>query len=62
MLYQTVPKNNKRELFNLVTNADITEREIGEFLNMRSYSAIRRAQEGKKVIDKSEFLWDLAEE
>ena len=26
---------------------------------MRSYSAIRRAQEGKKVIDKSEFLWDL---
>ena len=37
-------------------------REIGRFLNMRSYSAIRRAQEGKKVIDKSEFLWDLAEE
>ena len=37
-------------------------REIGRFLNMRSYSAIRRAQEGKKVIDKSEFFWDLAEE
>ena len=36
-------------------------REIGRFLNMRSYSAIRRAQEGKKVIDKSEFLRDLAE-
>ena len=31
-------------------------REIGRFLNMRSYSAIRRAQEGKKVIDKSEFF------
>jgi hypothetical protein len=29
---------------------------------MRSYSAIRRAQEGKKIIDKNEFLWDLAEE
>jgi len=28
---------------------------------MRSYSAIRRAQEGKKVIDKSEFLLDSAE-
>ena len=25
-------------------------------------SAIRRAQEGKKVIDESEFLWDLSEE
>jgi hypothetical protein len=37
-------------------------REIGRFLNMRSYSAIRRAQEGKKIIDKNEFLWDLAEE
>ena len=30
-------------------------REIGRFLNMRSYSAIRRAREGKKVIDKSGF-------
>ena len=37
-------------------------REIGRFLNMRSYSAIRRAQEGKKVIDKSQFLWNLAQE
>jgi len=26
-------------------------REVGSFLNMRSYSAIRRAQEGKKLID-----------
>jgi hypothetical protein len=33
-------------------------REVGQFLNMRSYSAIRRAQEGKKVVDKREFLWD----
>ena len=24
MLHQTVPKNNKKELFNLVTNADTT--------------------------------------
>ena len=37
-------------------------REIGRFLNMRSYGAIRRAQEGKKVINKSEFLRDLSEE
>jgi len=37
-------------------------REVGRFLNMRSYSAIRRAQEGRKVIDKKEFLWDLAQE
>ncbi len=37
-------------------------REIGRFLNMRSYSAIRRAQEGKKVIDKSGLAWDTAEE
>ena len=37
-------------------------REIGRFLNMRSYSAIRRAQEGKKVIDKSQFIWDLDQE
>jgi len=36
-------------------------REVGRFLNMRSYSAIRRAQEGRKVIDKKEFLWDLAQ-
>jgi len=34
-------------------------REVGSFLNMRSYSAIRRAQAGKKVIDKREFVWDL---
>jgi len=26
-------------------------REVGSFLNMRSYSAIRRAQEGQKVVD-----------
>ena len=31
-------------------------REVGSFLNMRSYSAIRRAQEGKKVIDNRDFL------
>jgi len=37
-------------------------REVGRFLNMRSYSAIRRAQEGRKVIDKKEFLLDLAQE
>ncbi len=34
-------------------------RELGKFLNMRSYSAIRRAQEGKKVIDKNQILWNL---
>ena len=37
-------------------------REVGRFLNIRSYSAIRRAQEGRKVIDKKEFLWDLHQE
>jgi len=36
-------------------------REVGSFLNMRSYSAIRRAQEGKKVIDKREFQWNNPE-
>ena len=36
-------------------------REVGSFLNMRSYSAIRRAQEGKKVIDKREFQWSNPE-
>ena len=33
-------------------------REVGTFLNMRSYSAIRRAQEGKMVIDKRQLMWD----
>lgn len=36
-------------------------REIGQFLNMRSYSAIRRAEEGEKILDKREFLWDLGQ-
>jgi len=27
---------------------------------MRSYSAIRRAQEGKRVIDNREFIWHLS--
>ena len=35
-------------------------REVGSFLNMRSYSAIRRAQEGKKVIDNRGDIWDLS--
>jgi len=35
-------------------------REVGNFLNMRSYSAIRRAQEGKKVVDNREDVWDLS--
>jgi len=35
-------------------------REVGTFLNMRSYSAIRRAQEGKRVIDNREFIWHLS--
>ena len=35
-------------------------REIGSFLNMRSYSAIRRAQEGKKVVDNREDIWGLS--
>ena len=35
-------------------------REVGNFLNMRSYSAIRRAQEGKKVVDNREDIWDLS--
>ena len=33
-------------------------REVGAFLNMRSYSAIRRAQEGKIFIDKRQIMWD----
>ena len=35
-------------------------REVGTFLNMRTYNAIRRAQEGKTVIDNREFMWDLS--
>ena len=35
-------------------------REIGSFLNMRSYSAIRRVQEGKKVVDNREDIWGLS--
>jgi len=35
-------------------------REVGNFLNMRSYSAIRRAQEGKKIVDNREDIWDLS--
>jgi putative transposase len=37
-------------------------REVGRFLNMRSYSAIRRAQEGERILDKMGFLWDLSQE
>jgi REP element-mobilizing transposase RayT len=37
-------------------------REVGRFLNMRSYSAIRRSEEGEKILDKREFLWDLVQE
>ena len=35
-------------------------REVGSFLNMRSYSAIRRAQEGKKVIDNRGDMWEIS--
>ena len=35
-------------------------REVGSFLNMRSYSAIRRSQEGKKVVDNREDIWNLS--
>ena len=35
-------------------------REVGTFLNMRSYSAIRRAQAAIKVIDKRGDMWDLS--
>ena len=51
-----------RKLTLAIKKMGYSGREIGRFLNMRSYSAIRRAQEGKKVIDNSDFLWDLAEE
>lgn len=37
-------------------------REVGRFLNMRSYSAIRRSEQGEKILDKREFLLDLAQE
>jgi len=35
-------------------------REVGSFLNMRSYSAIRRAQEGKKLIDNRGDIWEIS--
>jgi len=35
-------------------------REVGTFLNIRSYSAIRRAQEGRKVIDKRGDIGELS--
>jgi hypothetical protein len=35
-------------------------REVGKFLNIRGYSAIRRAEEGQKIIDKYPHMWDLA--
>ncbi len=37
-----------------------TGREVGTFLNIRGYSAIRRAEEGEKIIGKYPHLWDLA--
>ena len=35
-------------------------REVGKFLNMRGYSAIRRADEGQRIVDSHPYLWDLA--
>jgi len=35
-------------------------REVGNFLIMRSYSAIRRAQEGKKLADNQQDIWDVS--
>ena len=37
-----------------------TGREVGRFLNIRGYSAIRRAEEGRKIVDKYPHLWGLA--
>ena len=34
-------------------------REVGGFLNMRSYSAIRRAQEGQEMVDNRRDMWDI---
>ena len=33
-------------------------REVGAFLNIRGYSALRRAKEGKIVVDKRQLMWD----
>ena len=35
-------------------------REVGGFLNMRSYSAIRRAEAGRIMVDEDPQLWNLA--
>ena len=35
-------------------------REVGSFLNMRSYSAIRRAQEGQEVVDNRGDMWEMS--
>ena len=35
-------------------------REVGSFLNIRSYSAIRRAQEGQKVVDNRADMWKIS--
>ena len=37
-------------------------REVGKFLNIRSYSAIRRAEVGQIMVDKDPQLWDFAQE
>ncbi|MBU4491978.1 MAG: hypothetical protein KKD69_05900 [Euryarchaeota archaeon] len=34
-------------------------REVGQFLNVQSYSAIRISEKGKEILDKREFLSDL---
>jgi len=34
-------------------------REVGRFLLMRSYSAIRMSEEGEKILGKREFLWEF---
>ena len=35
-------------------------REVGKFMNIRGYSAIRRAEVGQIIVDKAPRLWDLA--
>lgn len=37
-------------------------REVGKYLNIRGYSAIRRAAEGEKIIDMYPRFWDTAQQ
>jgi chromosomal replication initiation ATPase DnaA len=37
-------------------------REVGDYLNMRSYSAIRSAERGGTVVDNKALAWDIGRE